>query len=351
MSTIPEPDQTPEGPAFEGRLLPRPEDEVVDQGPAFDIATVVTRRRVLALAGVGVGALTLAACGGSGSTASDTTDSSSSSSSGSSSSSSTGTTSTVADGEIPEETNGPFPADGTNGVNVLEESGIVRSDITSSIDGDYTVEGVPLEFSFNVTDMLNDDAPFEGVAVYVWHCDAQGQYSMYSEGVTDETFLRGIQVADSDGTVTFQTIVPGCYTGRWPHIHFEVYPDADSATTGENAIATSQVAFPTDVLDAVYALDTYSGSTANLEALGGIENDNVFGDGYELEMGTFSGDTSGYVGSLAVAIDTSTEASGASGGAEPSGGGGPGGDGGPGGGGQPPAGDPPTDMPTGMPTS
>lgn len=333
MSQIPEPEETPEGPAYEGRLLVRPDDEIVDQGAGFDIATLITRRRVLTVVGVGAGALALAACGsdGSGSTAS-------SSSSAASSSSSSGSSST-ADGEIPEETNGPYPADGTNGVNVLEESGIVRSDITSSLDGGTTVDGVPLGFTFTLTDMANDDAPFEGVAVYVWHCDAQGNYSMYSEGLEDETYLRGIQVADANGEVTFTTIVPGCYSGRWTHIHFEVYPDADSATNVENAIATSQVAFPEDMLDEIYALDTYSGSSDNLAQIT-LDTDNVFSDGYDLQMGTFTGDTdSGYVGLLAVAVDTTTEPSMAS---APSGGGG-GGTGGepPSDGGSAPTGTPP----------
>lgn len=287
MSRVPEPENTPEGPAYEGRLLARPEEEVVDQGAGFDISTLLTRRRVLGLVGVGVGAAALAACGAS--------------SSGSASS-----TSTTADGEIPQETNGPYPADGTNGTNVLTESGIVRSDITSSLDGGTTVEGVPLEFTFTVTDMANDNVPFEGVAVYLWQCDAQGLYSMYSEGVEDETYLRGVQVADANGQVTFKTIVPGCYPGRWPHLHFEVYPDADSATTGENAIATSQVAFPKELVDKVYELDTYEGSADNLAEIS-LDTDMVFSDGYELEMGTFTGSTSaGYKGLLAVAVDTTS---------------------------------------------
>jgi len=321
MSRVPEPENTPEGPAYEGRLLARPEEEVVDQGAGFDISTLLTRRRVLGLVGVGVGAAALAACGAS---------SSGSSSSGSSSTSTGGSasnTSTTADGEIPQETNGPYPADGTNGTNVLTESGIVRSDITSSLDGGTTVDGVPLTFTFTVTDMANDNVPFEGVAVYLWQCDAQGLYSMYSEGVEDETYLRGVQVADAKGQVTFKTIVPGCYTGRWTHMHFEVYPDADSATTGDNAIATSQVAFPEKMLNKVYELDTYAGSADNLTQVS-LENDNVFSDGYDLEMGKFSGSPSaGYKGSLAVAVDTTTEASM---GAAPGGGGAPpeGGDGG-----------------------
>ncbi|MFE0748077.1 intradiol ring-cleavage dioxygenase [Gordonia sp. NPDC058843] len=312
MARIPEPTHTPAGPTYEGRLLDRPDDEVVDQGASFDITTLVTRRRVLSLFGAGVGAFALAACSNT-SGAADPTSSSSS------------TTAAAATGEIPDETNGPYPADGSNGVNVLEESGIVRSDITSSLGGGTTVAGVPLTLNFTVTDLANDNRPFEGVAVYAWQCDAEGKYSMYSEGVEDETYLRGIQVADANGKATFTTIIPGCYTGRWAHIHFEVYPDAASATNADNAIATSQLAFPQDVCDAVYKLDTYSGSAANLTQIGGIENDNVFGDGHNLQLGTFIGDaSSGYVGSLAVAIDTTTEPAA---GAPPSGGrgGGPGG--------------------------
>lgn len=302
MSRVPEPEKTVEGPAYQGRLLPRPEEDVVDQGAGFDVTTLLTRRRILGLLGAGVGAAALAACG-----------SASSSSSGSASGSAATT-----DGEIPQETNGPYPADGTNGTNVLTESGIVRSDITTSLDGGTTVDGVPLAFTFTVTDMANDDVPFEGVAVYLWQCDALGRYSMYSEGVEDETYLRGVQVADAKGQVTFKTIVPGCYDGRWTHMHFEVYPDAESATTGENAIATSQVAFPEEMLTTVYEDDAYEGSAENLTRVS-LDTDNVFSDGYDLEMGTFTGSPSaGYKGSLSVAVDTTTEA--AMGGA-PSGGG------------------------------
>lgn len=297
MSRVPEPETTPEGPAYEGRLLARPEEEVVDQGAGFDISTLLTRRRVLGLVGAGVGAAALAACGAGSSGSSST-----------STGGSAATTSTTADGEIPQETNGPYPADGTNGTNVLTESGIVRSDITSSLDGGTTVDGVPLTFTFTVTDMANADVPFEGVAVYLWQCDAEGRYSMYSEGVEDETYLRGVQVADAKGQVTFKTIVPGCYDGRWTHMHFEVYPDADSATTGENAIATSQVAFPEKMLSKVYQDDAYEGSADNLAKVS-LDTDNVFSDGYDLEMGTFTGSLSaGYRGSLAVAVDTTTEA-------------------------------------------
>ncbi|MGX1596829.1 dioxygenase family protein [Dietzia maris] len=333
MNHVPEVDRTPDGPAYEGRLLARPDDELVDQGAGFDAKTLVTRRRMLGLVGAGVGAVTLAAC---------YPGSSSSSSAGSVSGSTTTSASGASVAEIPEETNGPYPADGTNGVNVLQESGIVRSDLTSSLDGGTTVEGVPFELTFVVTDMANGNVPFEGAAVYAWQCDAQGLYSMYSQGAEDETYLRGIQVADTNGELTFKTIVPGCYAGRWTHIHFEVYPDEQSATEVANVIATSQLAFPPDMLTDVYALDAYAGSAENLAGVGtAISDDGIFADGdWNLQVPTITGDiTSGYVGRLAVGVDTTTEATGGGGG----GGMPPGGGGGmPPGGGTPPNGGPPS---------
>lgn len=322
MTRIPEPDQTPLGPAYEGRLLDRPDDEVVDQGASFDMRTLVSRRNVLGIVGLGAGAVALAACTPqtAASTTSTATATATPTASATASATPTATSAAAAyaSEEIPQETNGPSPADGTNGVDVLNQSGIVRSDIRSSLDGGATAEGVPLTFTFTLSDLANGNAAYAGAAVYVWHCDANGLYSMYSDAVVDETYLRGIQVADAQGQVTFTTIVPGCYSGRWTHIHFEVYPDAASATNVSNQIATSQVAFPQDMLDAVYALDTYPDSARNLAQIGSLSNDNVFSDGWDLEMGTFTGDPStGYVGSLAVAIDATTAAT-VSGGGGPS---------------------------------
>ncbi|ROP77642.1 dioxygenase-like protein [Frigoribacterium sp. PhB107] len=320
MSRIPEPETTPDGPAYEGRLLDRADEEVVDQGVSFDVRTLLSRRTVLSLLGIGAGSLALAACttatGASSGTASGTA------------TSGTGTATTTA-GEIPDETAGPYPGDGSNGVDVLEQSGIVRSDIRSSIGGGTTAEGVPMALQLTVLDMANDDAPFTEVAVYVWHCDAAGGYSMYSEGIENETYLRGVQVADATGTVSFTSIFPACYTGRWPHIHFEVYPDVDSITDSTNAIATSQIALPEDVSRTVYALTAYDGSTSNLDQVT-LDTDNVFSDDSgALQLATVTGDaTSGYQVSLTVRVDTSTTPSA---GAAPSGGGA-------GGGGTPPEG-------------
>lgn len=309
MSRIPDPTPTPDGPAYEGRLLDHPDEEVVDQGAPFDIRTLLTRRSVFSLAGLGIGAAVLAAC--------------TPASSGTSSSTASGTS--TSEGEIPDETAGPYPGDGSNGPDALEESGIIRQDIRSSIDGSATADGVPLTFELEVLDMANGNAPFAGVAVYAWHCTAQGEYSMYSSRLEDVTYLRGVQVADAEGKVSFTSIFPGCYSGRWPHIHFEVYPDANSISDSANAIATSQIALPEDTCRTVYADSRYSGSTANLANVT-LEGDNVFGDdGGQLQLATVTGDaSSGYSARLKVFVDTATTPSA---GSAPSGGapgGGPG---------------------------
>ena len=132
---------------------------------------------------------------------------------------------------IPEETAGPFPGDGSNGPDVLSEAGVVRKDIRSSFGASSTVaEGIPLAINLTIQDAGGDCAPLAGAAVYIWHCDRGGAYSLYSEAAADENYLRGVQAADDAGLVTFQSIFPACYPGRWPHIHFEVFPSLDLAT-------------------------------------------------------------------------------------------------------------------------
>ena len=316
---IPEPDRTPDGPAYEGRLLDRVDDEVVDQGVAFDLRTLVSRRSVLGLIGLGAGSVVLAACTSAGGSSGAGASSSATATPGASS---TGGAGTLPAGEIPDETAGPYPGDGSNGADVLERSGIVRSDIRSSLDGGTTAAGVPITLSMTVLDMAAGDVPFADVAVYVWHCDAAGGYSMYSDGITDETYLRGVQVADRTGTVTFSSVFPACYSGRWPHVHFEVYPDVGSITDSTKAIATSQLALPEDVCRTVYALSEYDGSTANLDRVS-LASDNVFSDDSgALQLPTVTGDaTSGYALALTVRVDTGTTPTA---GSAPGGGAGPG---------------------------
>ena len=251
----------------------------------------------------------------------------------------------MAAGEIPDETAGPYPGDGSNGPDVLEQSGIVRSDIRSSFgDASGTAEGVPMTLQLTVSDLANGGAAFEGVAVYVWHCTREGGYSLYSEGVTDQNYLRGVQISDANARVTFTSIFPACYSGRWPHIHFEVYPDQASITDSTSAIATSQVALPKEVCDTVYASAGYEASVGNLSQIS-LANDNVFGDdGGVQQLAAVSGSVSkGYTVSLTAGVDTTTTPTGGqnAGGSAPPAGGGPGG----------PGGQPPTGRPPSAPTS
>jgi len=107
----------------------------------------------------------------------------------------------------------------------------------------------------------------------------------------------------SDGVATFTSIFPGCYSGRWPHIHFEVFPSLAAATDDANKIATSQIALPEDACTAVYAVGGYEQSVSNLQQTS-LQTDMVFGDdGGAQQLGTISGDVSGgYVVELAVRV-------------------------------------------------
>ena len=264
-----------------------------DLGLAYDLRTLSRRRALTLFAGVGLA--TLVGCApdedapATGSTAAPSTP--------------TGSATSANCEEIPEETTGPYPGDGSNGPNVLTESGIVRSDIRSSFGSSSgTADGVPLTVTLSLLDQANGCAALSGAAVYLWHCDREGRYSLYSDGVTDQNYLRGVQEADADGQVTFTTIFPACYSGRWPHIHFEVYPSLAEATSAGNVMATSQLALPEDVCDLVYATDGYEQSVDN-KARTSLDSDMVFSDGVDQQLADVNGDVdSGYTATLALAV-------------------------------------------------
>ncbi|PRY61461.1 dioxygenase-like protein [Knoellia remsis] len=274
-----------------------------DRGLEFDVATLLGRRRALGLLG-GVGLAAFAGCSGTGTSNPGTTGATTGTSTGTPTSpTATGSGSTVST-EIPDETGGPFPGDGSNGVNVLDDSGIVRSDLTSSFGTSTTrAEGVPLTVNLTVTDSANGYAAMPGAAVYLWHCDRDGNYSMYSRGVEDENYLRGVQPTSDDGTATFTTIFPAAYSGRWPHIHFEVYRSTDEATSSGQIVKTSQLALPQAVCEAVYATPGYEQSVANLAGTS-LSSDIVFrDDGAVHQLATVTGDvTSGYTANLTIGV-------------------------------------------------
>jgi len=211
----------------------------------------------------------------------------------------------------PWETDGPFPADGRGGrdrrINVLANRDVVRRDIRPCFAGmEGEAEGVKLELELQLVEARFDcSTPRAGHAIYLWQNDAVGDYSLYNR--REVNYLRGLQVSDAEGIVRFTTIVPGCYGGRSPHCHFEVFASEEAALSGEESLLTSQFAFPEEACRAVYENDTrYGDSLANLDRWP-IERDFVFRDGVAevramqvLALSENGGD--GYFGSGRIAL-------------------------------------------------
>ena len=269
--------------------LPRDLDTLLRQARRRDVLRLLGAASLLPLFGCGTGAEALGSTSADGGSAS--------------SSGSDGGTASGSCASIPEETAGPYPGDGSNGPNALALSGIVRSDIRASLGGSSAVAtGVPLTITLTLVDPVSSCAPVVGAAVYLWHCDALGRYSLYSSGVTAESWLRGVQATDAAGQVRFTTVFPGCYSGRWPHVHFEIYPSVAMATSSASKRATSQLALPQSTASEVYATSGYTGSAANLAAVS-LATDMVFSDGATLETPTVNGSVNtGYEAVLTVGV-------------------------------------------------
>ncbi|MFJ5957370.1 intradiol ring-cleavage dioxygenase [Paenarthrobacter sp. NPDC092416] len=285
-----------------------------DRGLEFDLSTLLSRRRTLGvLFGAGTAAA-LAACtpstGGSTAAPSAAASATVTTTESSTATATPSATSTVTRAfaecgvEIPQETVGPYPGDGSNGPNVLEASGVVRKDITSSFGTSTTkAEGVPLTFTLTLLDNSNGCSPLAGAAVYAWHCDRNGKYSLYDSGLENENYLRGVQEADVNGQVTFTTIYPGAYNGRWPHIHFEVFESLSNTSAAGQVLAVSQIALTEAACNEVYATAGYESSARNFPNTT-LASDNVFGDdGGIYQLATMSGSVAGgYTAALNVTV-------------------------------------------------
>lgn len=152
-------------------------------------------------------------------------------------------------------------------------------------------------------------APIPNARVDVWHADAQGMYSGYSDqgpgrdtSTKGQTFLRGTQMTDEDGHVKFKSIYPGWYPGRTPHIHVKVF-------IGETRVATAQIYFPDEFSARIYT--TYE--PYNLRSISDTTNDEdpIFRDGERDGGGTVlavnqDGDT--VVAALLIGVDQTGEA-------------------------------------------
>lgn len=257
-----------------------------DLGLAHDLEAInalASRRRALRwFAGAGAGAL-LTGCDGTSATGTIVTPTPSPSPTPAPTPGATATPTTTGCVADPGETNGPYPADGTNtssGLtsNALTAANVVRSDLRPSFIGTSTTvaAGVQLTLTLTVVNVNASCAPLAGYAVYLWHCDRDGKYSLYD--LPNESYLRGVGVTDANGQLTFTTIFPGCYAGRWPHMHFEVFSSMSNATSGRYAALVSQLAMPAAACTDVYNNGTgYSTSLRNLAGVS-LSGDNVFGD-------------------------------------------------------------------------
>jgi protocatechuate 3,4-dioxygenase beta subunit len=178
-----------------------------------------------------------------------------------------------------------------------------RSDITSNLDGTDTQTGVPLTLTVTIVDTEKGCAPYVGAQVDIWHCNAEGVYSdQADENTSTVTWLRGYQLTDANGRVTFKTILPGWYQGRTTHIHLRVrssYGNASSTSDGSN---TTQLFFDQSLVD------TLASSVAPYSAEGENpttnEGDHVYsGETDGANVLSLAGNaTSGYAASITLGL-------------------------------------------------
>jgi protocatechuate 3,4-dioxygenase beta subunit len=213
-------------------------------------------------------------------------DSASSPASPSSSTTTTTTTSSSTCAATPSETEGPYP----DKTGMINNSAYYRRDVTEG------KPGLPLTLVLTVVNANSACSAVSNATVEIWHCDAAGNYSEYSQpgfDGTGQTFLRGVQTTDSGGQVTFTTIYPGWYAGRATHIHVDVFVNG-------SLVKTTQVAFPESTTAGVYSTGVYASKGQNPTS---NASDNVFSDGTQSEMATLTGNTSsGYTASLTIGI-------------------------------------------------
>ncbi|MFF5405017.1 intradiol ring-cleavage dioxygenase [Streptomyces misionensis] len=191
-------------------------------------------------------------------------------------------------------------------------SGACMSLTTEQIEGPYYIDyelfrknvvedrtGIPLLLVLRAVDNATCE-PLRNSAVEIWHCDASGVYSGYTQtgngGGTppgppptgtptappdgpggpgggggghatptdDLTWLRGIQMTDHQGFVTFRTVFPGWYTGRAVHIHTKVHTGGSRTSdgyTGGRTCHTGQFYFSEDAVEATADTAPYSANT------------------------------------------------------------------------------------------
>jgi protocatechuate 3,4-dioxygenase beta subunit len=203
----------------------------------------------------------------------------------------------------PELTEGPYFVD----------EGLNRSDIRVEPSDGSVKEGSPLELIFNVSQVASGGcASLAGAQVDVWHCDALGVYSDVSDrsfpsSTVGETFLRGYQLTDDGGTVTFTTIYPGWYAGRAVHVHFKV---RTTSASGDPYEFTSQLFFDDALTDQVHAQPPYNSKGQRDRR--NAQDDIYRSGGDQLLLNVLQSASGGYTATFPIALDLSDARVGAS---------------------------------------
>jgi protocatechuate 3,4-dioxygenase beta subunit len=175
----------------------------------------------------------------------------------------------------PEMTEGPYYIDGE----------AVRSDVTEG------KPGVPLRLGLTVVDATSCSV-LPKAAVEIWHADAGGNYSGFGAAASNTTFLRGVQIADASGKVSFKTLYPGWYMGRATHIHLMVH-------VGGNVVHTGQLFFDEAINDAVYARAPYNAHTGQRML---NDQDGIYANGGAASTVALTEDGDGYVGAITLGV-------------------------------------------------
>jgi protocatechuate 3,4-dioxygenase beta subunit len=241
-------------------------------------STRVTRRRAIGMMSAGVAAI--AGCGGGSSSATTTT--STGSGSGSTSASCVLT---------PELTVGPYFVD----------EKLNRSDLTTNTTDTNVTNGIPLALTLTIEQYASSGcSALQGAQVDIWQADAGGVYSdEASEDTSGQTYLRGYQLTDSSGVVTFKTIFPGWYSGRTIHIHVMIR--TLSSFGAVTFTFTTQLFFDQTLIDAITT--TVSPYSSRGEPDTTNANDNIYNSATQLTLATATSGT-GYTAAMSLGVRT-----------------------------------------------
>lgn len=161
----------------------------------------------------------------------------------------------------PEVTAGPYYVQGE----------YFRSNVKESVNSD----GLDLFLEVQYVD-ISTCAPVPAVAVDIWNANATGVYSgisvsgNYAEDGVNSTYLRGVQLTDHEGVVSFETIFPGHYSGRATHTHLLSHTNATLLPNGTISVFNKPVAhigqlfYPEALRSAVEATYPYNTNTVDV---------------------------------------------------------------------------------------